>query len=88
MDLKGNAASELAGRIIECTFDQPTQTWLFLRERHDKDMPNAMHVFDKVHRSILDNITQEFLLDYIDQAVKEKVYDKDRALPAAQTAKK
>ena len=30
----------------------PAQVWLFMRERKDKDTPNATHVYESVARSI------------------------------------
>ena len=75
--MKNADPAEMDGHIIECTFDSETKTWLYLRERKDKDTPNAYHVFEKVMRSITDNITQEDLVSFISQAIQKPAYQKD-----------
>lgn len=79
IDMDGFDSEELNGRVIECTFLKEMGAWKFLRERKDKDTPNAYHVFEKVQKSIMDNITQDFLLDYLQEALQQDVYAKDRA---------
>lgn len=39
-------------RIIECSYDPGAACWRFMRERRDKDTPNAQHVYESVARSI------------------------------------
>lgn len=68
----------MQGRIIECSFDGHSKTWIFMRERKDKETPNAYHVYEKVMRSIQDNITQELLLEHASEAVQKNQYSKDR----------
>jgi mRNA-capping enzyme len=64
--------------VIECTWNKEQQTWKFLRDRKDKETPNAYHVYEKVMKSIDDNINEEVLLEAVDQALKNTIYDKDR----------
>lgn len=77
-------------RIIECSWDPEKQVWLFMRERKDKELPNATHVFESVQRSIEDNIKEDELLPYIEQVLQLPLYDKDtgrtqgRAVPPPQ----
>ena len=62
---------------MECTWDGETGTWIFLRERTDKNTPNAYHVYEKVMQSIDDNITEDDLLGAVDEAVKLPPYQRD-----------
>ena len=78
LDMGATDPQEVIGKVIECSFDQETKTWIYMRERKDKDMPNAFHVFEKVLRSIQDNITQDNLIDYIKAATQKPVYEKDK----------
>ncbi|PSC72146.1 mRNA-capping enzyme isoform X1 [Micractinium conductrix] len=64
-------------RIIECSYDPQKQVWLYMRERKDKETPNAMHVYESVVRSIEDNIKEEELLQYIEQVLRLPLYDRD-----------
>ena len=73
--------SDFHGRIVECTWDEPTQSWKFLRLRTDKLNPNSMDVFKSVKQSIDDNITQEELLDIIDNALEYPAYQRGQAVP-------
>ena len=75
--MNGMDPEEMIGKIIECSFDGPSETWVYMRERRDKITPNAWHVFLKVLQSIQDNITDASLLESIDEALQEKVYEKD-----------
>jgi len=68
---------QLEGRIVECTWDAATGTWAFLRERTDKNTPNAYHVYEKVMQSIDDNITEEDLLAAVDEAMRQPPYARD-----------
>lgn len=64
-------------RIIECSYDPEKDTWVFMRERKDKDTPNAQHVYESVSRSIQDNIKEDELLAYIDEALVLPIYNQD-----------
>ena len=64
--------------VIECTWNKEQQTWKFLRDRKDKETPNAYHVYEKVMKSIDDNIDETVLLSAVDQALQNDVYDKDK----------
>lgn len=67
------------GKIIECGFDQTSSQWLFLRERVDKQRPNAYNVYEKVLKSIRDNITQEELIEkMLNWFSTAELYQKDR----------
>ncbi|KAL4857277.1 mRNA-capping enzyme [Chlorella vulgaris] len=68
-------------RIIECSYDPETQVWRFMRERKDKDSANAFHVYES------DNIQEEELLQYIEDALKLPLYDQDTGrIPGQQIA--
>lgn len=45
---EGTDVAEMANKVIECSFDPETETWNFMRIRHDKETPNAYHVYCKV----------------------------------------
>lgn len=48
-----------------------------MRERRDKETPNAWHVYKKVLQSIEDNITPTHLVDIIKKAtIDNKIYAK------------
>ena len=64
-------------RIIECCWEPSMKEWVFLRERRDKDTPNAFHVYDKVVQSIKDNILEEELLEYVERVMKSQPYAPD-----------
>lgn len=71
-------AERLVDTIIECSWNAEEQTWSYMRERRDKDTPNAYHVFEKVMKSIEDNIKQEDLLDAVTEALQNSIYAKDK----------
>ena len=77
MNMNGMDLEEMNGRIIECSFNKETDTWVYMRERKDKDLPNAFHVFLKVQQSIRDNITEDILEEHITAAVREPIYAND-----------
>lgn len=52
-------------KVIECSWLPEARVWEFMRERRDKDTPNAYHVYESVARSIQDNIQEPQLLEYI-----------------------
>ncbi|MCL7033136.1 hypothetical protein MKW94_027506 [Papaver nudicaule] len=57
----GEDPSQLSEKIID-----------YMRVREDKSTPNAFSTYEKVKRSIDDNITEEVLLDHIREIVEEK----------------
>lgn len=74
---EGDDALMYANRVIECSWSPEEQAWVYMRERRDKDTPNAYHVYEKVVHSIEDNLNAEVLLSHISDARKAPVYDKD-----------
>lgn len=72
------------GGIIECSWEEDIQSWKFMRLRTDKLTPNSMDVYLSVKKSIDDNITQEELLDIIEQALDFPAYQHGKALPQQQ----
>lgn len=58
---EGMDVTRLENLIVECSWNGEEGFWKFLRVRGDKDTPNAYHVYEKVMRSINDNITEEDL---------------------------
>eukprot|EP00834_Sanchytrium_tribonematis_P004798 NODE_255_length_11697_cov_0.569495.p9 type:complete len:108 gc:universal NODE_255_length_11697_cov_0.569495:1188-1511(+) len=50
----------LEGKIVECKLDG--SHWMYMRFRDDKDEPNHISTYEKVLKSIEDNITSEVLL--------------------------
>ena len=79
VEISDEDAAELVDTVIECTWDKERKQWRFLRDRRDKDTPNAYHVYEKVVKSIEDDITEEVLLEAIERALQGTVYDKDKA---------
>ena len=77
MFAKDQDPRHLENRIVECTWDKGAGAWAFLRERTDKNTPNAYHVYEKVMQSIDDNITEADLLAAVDEAVKLPPYARD-----------
>lgn len=65
------------GKIIECTWDKETESWLFMRDRRDKTLPNAEAVYQKVWASIEDNIRENDLLAAINKSLESNVYAPD-----------
>lgn len=66
------------GKIIECTWDKESQSWVFMRDRRDKTLPNAEAVYHKVWASIEDNIREQDLLDAINVSLESNVYAPDK----------
>ncbi|CAG0887238.1 unnamed protein product [Darwinula stevensoni] len=52
-------------KIIECKYENGQ--WVFLRERTDKSFPNSLETAKAVCQSIINPVTERFLLNYIDQ---------------------
>lgn len=71
---EGETPESYIGRIIECTYDPNSKNWVFMRERKDKNDPNAFHVYLKVFRSIEDNINTDKLLQFIGDALAMPLY--------------
>lgn len=69
-------------RIIECTWHPDYEVWLYLRDRRDKDTPNAYHVFEKVQDSILRPVSRTALLQAVTLATRGTCYANDRAREA------
>ncbi|MCL7035264.1 hypothetical protein MKW94_021683 [Papaver nudicaule] len=67
----GEDPSQLSGKIIECSYSGGN-VWCYMRVREDKSTPNAFSTYEKVKRSIDDNITEEVLLDQIREIVEEE----------------
>ncbi|XP_052623183.1 uncharacterized protein LOC111886388 isoform X2 [Lactuca sativa] len=64
----------LSGKIIECSFDSEENVWVFMRMRPDKSTPNEFITFKKVLRSIKDNITEEVVLNEINDIIRLPMY--------------
>ncbi|OMO97430.1 hypothetical protein COLO4_14610 [Corchorus olitorius] len=66
--------SAFSGKIIECGWDPDKQVWIYMRVRTDKSTPNDFNTFKKVMRSIKDNITEEILLNEINEIIRLPMY--------------
>jgi mRNA-capping enzyme len=64
----------VAGRIVECSWNKEEQYWVCMRIRADKSTPNDINTYRKVMRSITDNITEEKLLEEIDEIRRLPMY--------------
>jgi mRNA-capping enzyme len=64
----------VAGRIVECSWNKEDQCWVCMRIRADKSTPNDINTYRKVMRSITDNITEEKLLEEIDEIRRLPMY--------------
>ncbi|KAJ7977428.1 mRNA-capping enzyme [Quillaja saponaria] len=67
-------SSSCSGKIIECSWDPEENCWICMRLRLDKSTPNEFNTYKKVMRSIKDNITEDVLLNEIDQIVRLPMY--------------
>ncbi|KAL3010327.1 hypothetical protein AAZX31_07G135700 [Glycine max] len=63
-----------SGKIIECSWDSDRQEWIFKRIRTDKSTPNDFNTYRKVMRSIRDNITEDVLLNEINEIICLPLY--------------
>ncbi|XP_075638066.1 uncharacterized protein LOC142610201 [Castanea sativa] len=70
----GSDPSLYSGKIIECSWDSETEEWIFMRIRTDKSTPNDLNTYRKVLRSIRDNITEEILLNEIQEILRLPMY--------------
>lgn len=66
--------SSAPGRIVECSWNKEEQCWTCMRIRSDKSTPNDINTYRKVMRSITDNITEEKLLEEIDEIRRLPMY--------------
>ncbi|XP_057548801.1 uncharacterized protein LOC130827169 [Amaranthus tricolor] len=66
--------SSYTGKIVECSFDLDKGVWVFMRVRTDKDTPNAYNTYLQVIQSIKDNITEEVVLNEIEQIIRLPMY--------------
>ncbi|KAK2990506.1 hypothetical protein RJ640_019786, partial [Escallonia rubra] len=63
-----------SGKIIECSWDSAEEVWIFMRMRPDKSTPNEFNTYRKVMRSITDNITEEVVLNEINEIIRLPMY--------------
>ncbi|KAJ1389627.1 Nucleic acid-binding, OB-fold [Sesbania bispinosa] len=63
-----------SGKIIECAWDSDKQEWIFKRVRTDKSTPNDFNTYKKVMKSIRDNITEDILLNEINEIIRLPMY--------------
>ncbi|XP_018018870.1 mRNA-capping enzyme [Hyalella azteca] len=53
-------------KIIECSVNEKRE-WVFMRERTDKSFPNSYQTAEAVVKTIMQPVTEQYLLDYIAQ---------------------
>ncbi|TXG72886.1 hypothetical protein EZV62_001465 [Acer yangbiense] len=70
----GSDPSSYFGKIIECTWKSEERVWECMRIRTDKSTPNDFNTYKKVMRSIRDNITEEVLMNEINEIVRLPMY--------------
>ncbi|KAG8225127.1 hypothetical protein J437_LFUL006150 [Ladona fulva] len=58
------ALKDLNGKIVECKYQD--KQWVFMRERTDKSFPNSYKTAQAVWNSIVDPVTSERLLEFIE----------------------
>ncbi|KAK7285378.1 hypothetical protein RJT34_20147 [Clitoria ternatea] len=66
--------SSYSGKIIECYWDSLENHWVCMRTRVDKATPNDINTYRKVMRSIKDNITEDVLLNEINEIIRLPLY--------------
>ncbi|TYJ50945.1 hypothetical protein E1A91_A01G245000v1 [Gossypium mustelinum] len=66
--------SSFSGKIIECSWDPDRQVWVYMRIRTDKSTPNDINTYRKVMQSINNNITEEILLNEINEIIRLPIY--------------
>lgn len=75
----GRNMREYHNKIIECSYNGNENKWIFMRVRMDKETPNAMHVYQKILKSIKDDIKKEELIHILEKFYKEEhAYEPDR----------
>ncbi|KAJ4834759.1 hypothetical protein Tsubulata_012596 [Turnera subulata] len=70
----GSDPSSYSGKIVECGWDSEEQVWVSMRIRTDKSTPNDFNTYRKVMRSIRDNITEDVLLNEINEIIRLPMY--------------
>ncbi|KAL6519455.1 hypothetical protein OROGR_018775 [Orobanche gracilis] len=70
----GSDVATYSGKIIECSWDSEESVWVCMRVRVDKGTPNEFNTYRKVMRSIKDNITEEILLNEINDIIRLPMY--------------
>ncbi|CAA0827503.1 mRNA capping enzyme family protein [Striga hermonthica] len=70
----GNDPSTYSGKIIECSWNSEEGVWVCMRVRIDKGTPNEFNTYKKVMRSIKDNITEDVLLNEINEIIRLPMY--------------
>ncbi|KAG6401060.1 hypothetical protein SASPL_137905 [Salvia splendens] len=70
----GPDASAYNGKIIECSWNSEEDAWVCMRVRVDKGTPNEFNTYRKVMRSIKDNITEDVLLNEINEIIHLPMY--------------
>jgi len=73
---EGTDPEELEGEVVECAWDGERRAWTFMRTRPDKETPNHVRVYHRVVQSIEDNITDEVILEYVEEVTKNELYQK------------
>lgn len=71
---KDGEPSSYAGKIVECSWDSEENVWVCMRVRVDKSTPNEFNTYRKVMRSIRDNITEDILLNEINEIIRLPMY--------------
>ncbi|CAL5192252.1 unnamed protein product [Lathyrus oleraceus] len=71
---EGSDPMPYSGKIIECAWDGDKNEWIFKRVRTDKSTPNDFNTYKKVMRSIKDNITENVLLNEINEIIRLPMY--------------
>ncbi|CAN1287474.1 mRNA-capping enzyme, partial [Linum perenne] len=66
--------SSYSGKIIQCSYNSEGEVWECMRVRTDRNAPNEFDTFEKVMRSIKDNITEDILLREIHKIVRSPMY--------------
>ncbi|KAL3569682.1 hypothetical protein D5086_029572, partial [Populus alba] len=66
--------SSYSGKIIECSWDSEEHVWVCMRVRTDKSTPNEFNTYEKVMRSIKDNITEDVLSNEIYEIIRLPMY--------------
>eukprot|EP00127_Corallochytrium_limacisporum_P004738 Clim_evm92s172 gene=Clim_evmTU92s172 len=56
---------ELDGQIVECSWDEGSKQWVFMRIRDDKSYPNGKRTVKGVLRSIKDSLKEPILVDVL-----------------------
>ncbi|XP_004301983.1 PREDICTED: mRNA-capping enzyme-like [Fragaria vesca subsp. vesca] len=87
---KDGMESFCSGKILECSRGSETKEWVYMRTRTDKSAPNDINTHDKIMQSMKDNITQEVLLNEIDEITRLPIYvhriQKDSKAPERHTS--